>query len=109
MADRSDILAPPPVVAMLGWLIPGAGYWLLGQRLRAIVIGVTILLIFAGGVLVGGIRIVQAPDMSGQGTLGARLLQRPWFMGQVLAGPVGIGAAYASDSLAQNPRYKKVQ
>ena len=45
MADRSDILAPPPVVAMLGWLIPGAGYWLLGQRLRAIVIGVTILVL----------------------------------------------------------------
>ena len=22
---------PPPVVALAGWLVPGAGYWLIGQ------------------------------------------------------------------------------
>src|SRR4051812_35337040 len=47
--------SPPPLVALAGWLLPGAGYWLIGQRTRAITVGTTILTVFVLGILVSGI------------------------------------------------------
>jgi hypothetical protein len=101
--------APPPLVAIAGWIVPGAGYWLIGQRTRAITVCITILVVFVFGILVSGIRVVQAPDMTGSGTLPQRILTRPWFIGQVLIGPVGIGSAYISDQLAQSATYGKIE
>src|ERR1044072_1273098 len=85
--ESARLTAPPPLVALLGWLIPGSGYWLIGQRSRAVTIGLTILVLFVMGVLIGGIRVVEAPDMGGNGAVTTRILQHPWFLGQVLAGP----------------------
>ena len=99
----------PPVVALAGWALPGAGYWLIGQRGRAITCGVTILLVFFAGIFIAGVRVVQAPDMSGPGNTFQRVLQRPWFIGQVLAGPVGIGAAMTSNALAQSEKYGQIE
>jgi len=107
--DTHAIPASPPLVALAGWVVPGAGYWLIGQRTRAITVGVTILALFSLGVLVGGIRVVQAPDMTSQGNLLARVLTRPWFIGQVLVGPVGIGTAWGSDQLAHSATYKTIE
>ncbi|MDB5322530.1 MAG: hypothetical protein JWN40_4161 [Phycisphaerales bacterium] len=109
-------LPPPPLVALASWLIPGAGYWLIGQRVRGLVIGVTILLLFAVGLLIGGIRVVDSPLMESveqrterlneeaialrnnssyrPPTLPVRALQKPWFIGQVLAGPVSLVTNY---------------
>jgi hypothetical protein len=110
MSDRREHLAvPPPLVALAGWLIPGAGYWLIGQRVRAVTVGVTILAIFTLGILISGIRVVQAPEMSGSGSMFQRVLSRPWFIGQVLIGPVGIGSAYVSDQLASSAAYGKIE
>jgi hypothetical protein len=64
------LLASPPVVAVAAWLLPGAGYWLLGQRVRAIVAGVTIIVLFTSGILIGGVRAIQVP---GYGENGGRL------------------------------------
>ena len=100
---------PPPLVALAGWIVPGAGYWLLGQRTRAITVGVTILLVFVFGILISGIRVVQAPDMNGGGGVMQRVLTRPWFIGQVLIGPVGIGSAYISDQLAHSEKYANIE
>jgi hypothetical protein len=99
----------PPVVALAGWLVPGAGYWLIGQRGRAITCGVTIIAVFVVGILVSGVRVVQAPDMSGSGNTFQRVLQRPWFIGQVLTGPLGISAAMISDRLAASPTYRHIE
>jgi hypothetical protein len=63
-------LASPPLVAIAGWLLPGAGYWLIGQRARAIVVGVTIIVLFMSGILIGGVRSLQVP---GYGENGGRL------------------------------------
>jgi hypothetical protein len=63
-------LASPPLVAIAGWLLPGAGYWLIGQRVRAIVVGVTIIVLFTSGILIGGVRSIQVP---GYGENGGRL------------------------------------
>jgi len=108
-SDTAHPQVPPPLVALAGWLAPGAGYWLIGHRTRAITVGVTILLVFVFGILISGIRVVQAPDMTGSGNLMQRVLTRPWFIGQVLIGPVGLGSAYVSDQLAQSATYGKIE
>ena len=108
--------APPFLVALAGWVLPGAGYWLIGQRTRGTIAGLTILLLFAAGILVGGIRVIDVPGYrdsrdprvayekivtnDGRWVLWARpmptLLEKPWYLGQILAGPVTIVASYAS-------------
>jgi hypothetical protein len=60
----------PVVVAMAGWLVPGAGYWVLGQRARALIVGITIIILFTAGTLIGGVRSIQVP---GYGENGGRL------------------------------------
>jgi hypothetical protein len=90
-------------------MLPGLGYWLIGQRGRAIACGVTILIVFFGGILIAGVRVVQAPDMNAQGNTFQKVLQRPWFIGQVLTGPLGISAAMISDRLAASPTYRSIE
>jgi hypothetical protein len=51
----------PVVVAIAALLLPGLGYWLLGQRTRGLAVGVSIFCLFVLGVLIGGIRIVDPP------------------------------------------------
>ncbi|MGH7176065.1 MAG: DUF6677 family protein [Tepidisphaeraceae bacterium] len=124
---HTPLTTSPTIVAVAGWLIPGAGYWLLGQRGRATTIGVTIVLLFVCGLIIGGIRVVDVPgyDRAGmQNRLdsGGRRIDRdrqpatydqgawaltsrgffvevankPWFLPQVLSGPVTMIAATAS-------------
>jgi hypothetical protein len=112
MPNRSAenvINSSPPVVALAGWVLPGLGYWLIGQRGRALACGLTILLVFFGGILIAGVRVVQAPDMTATGNTFQRILQRPWFIGQVLTGPLGISAAVVSDKLASSPTYRHIE
>jgi hypothetical protein len=108
-ADDNVINASPPVVALAGWVLPGLGYWLIGQRGRAMACGVTILCVFFAGILIAGVRVVQAPDMNAPGNAFQRVLQRPWFIGQVLTGPIGITAATISDKLAHSPTYRHIE
>jgi hypothetical protein len=119
MSQESSLPMPGPLVAVAGWLIPGAGYWVLGQRARGLVIGLTIIGLFLLGIFVAGIRVVDAPDLIGkqsptgdtsetrlvqaQPTLVRRVLDKPWFIGQVLTGPLGIVSAWASSHAAANP------
>ena len=107
--EHPSASVPPPLVALAGWLVPGAGYWLIGHRVRAVTVGVTILAVFTLGILISGIRVVQAPDMTAPGNLLQKVLTRPWFIGQVLTGPVGIAAAWISDQLAQSPAYHAIE
>jgi hypothetical protein len=74
------------LVGVVGWLIPGAGYWLIGQRGRGVTVGVTILVLFVLGLLIGGIRVVEAP----KGPAPQQVLQKAWFIPQILAGPVTV-------------------
>jgi hypothetical protein len=108
-ASNSSSWVTPPVAALAGWLLPGAGYFLIGQRLRAVVCGVTIIAVFVIGILISGVRVVQAPDLTGPGNILTRVLTKPWFIGQVLTGPIGIGTAYASDQLAHSTTYGKIE
>lgn len=93
----------------MAWLVPGSGYWMIGQRTRGVTIGITVVILFILGILIAGVRCVEAPDMSGPGGFVSRVLQKPWFLGQALTGPIGLGSAYASDVASRSPMYKNVQ
>jgi hypothetical protein len=101
-------LPPAPLVALAAWLIPGAGYVLIGQVGRGITVGVTILTMFVAGLLIGGIRVIDSPWIESPAQRADRevkerngaarpsavqaVLQKPWFIGQMLAGPVALVA-----------------
>lgn len=130
MSDSNRFFSAPPLVAIAGWLLPGAGYLLLGQIARGLTICITILLLFTAGILIGGIRVIDVPGFSALGekklvviqdsdqkagpfprvwALRAKPLQtvfeKPWYVGQVLTGPICIGASFLSVQLArpENP------
>jgi TM2 domain-containing membrane protein YozV len=49
------------LVGLFSWLIPGFGYFLLGQRGRAIIVFSGIFSLFMCGIAIGGIRIMDPP------------------------------------------------
>jgi hypothetical protein len=104
--DATSQLPPPPLVAVVGWFLPGGGYFLIGQRTRGLVIGVTVIAMFVLGVLIAGIRVVDAPNLIDTGGSGivARILQKPWFIGQALMGPLGLAAAWVANALGPEHR-----
>jgi hypothetical protein len=67
MSDDSSRNVPVPLVAIAAWLLPGAGYWLLGQRARAMVVGVSIVALFVAGLLIGGVRVIEVPGYGDHG------------------------------------------
>jgi hypothetical protein len=92
-SDRRALAPPPPLVVIASWLVPGAGYWLLGQRARGTTIGLTVLILFIMGMLIGGITVVDAPqDFS-------EITAKPWFIAQFLAGPISIASAWLAGSI----------
>jgi hypothetical protein len=52
---------PAPLVAICAWLVPGSGYFLIGQLGRALVIGTTIIVLFLAGILIAGVRVIEVP------------------------------------------------
>lgn len=53
--------ASSAVVTVAAILLPGLGYWLLGQPKRAILTGGGVLALFILGILFGGIRVIGVP------------------------------------------------
>lgn len=95
--STTHVLPPPsPLVAIAGWLIPGAGYWLLGQRIRCLIVLAAVVALFAMGLLIGGIRVVDAPT---ELTFSSLVQDKPWFIPQVLCGPLAIGTAIGADNV----------
>ncbi len=79
-----------PLVAVLAWLVPGAGHFYLGLRKRGLLLFVAIELTFLFGLYIGTLRIVDpAQSMF-------------WFVAQVLAGLNTIVARlWASNAYAE--------
>ncbi len=78
-----------PLVALLAWLIPGAGHFYLGQRKRALLLFIAIELTFFSGLYIGTIRAVDpAQSMF-------------WFVAQILAGLNTIVARLWAINLAE--------
>ena len=70
------------VAGVLAVLVPGAGHVYLGQRLRGVIIGVGVLLLFLSGLFIGGLTVVDSTS--------GRLENRISFYGQAMVGPVAI-------------------
>jgi len=64
------------IVALAGWLIPGCGYLLLKEISRALIIFVTIALIFGLGIYIGSIGVIDP--------VGANL----WYVVQMMNSPL---------------------
>ncbi len=80
--------APPPkgldlAAGVLACILPGAGQFYRGERSRALMACVGILGLFLGGMLVGGIDVVDSEE------------DRIWFVGQAFVGPLAFGVNYA--------------
>jgi len=65
--------------AVAGWLIPGLGHLLLGQRRRGLIILGGILGLWTAGLLIGGISVIERRSEAGE--------FRPWFLGQMIVAP----------------------
>jgi len=127
--NRNSGLASPPLVASAGWVLPGLGHWLVGERTRGITIGVTIITLFVLGLLLSGIRVIDVPGFDDTGAQvrldaagrrierGSREYERgqwaitsrgfvgevankPWFVPQMLAGPITLISAKLSIAAA---------
>jgi hypothetical protein len=61
--------------AVLGWALPGLGHLALGHTHRGLVLAVTILSLWLGGLLIGGISVIDRRD------------HPAWFIGQMAIAP----------------------
>jgi hypothetical protein len=75
--------------AIWAWLWPGLGHIAHGERRRGLLIMFGILFLFFGGVLIGGIDVVDRKD------------DRLWFLAQVLCGPVAIATDLVNQSMVK--------
>ena len=131
MAEPVPIVRSPLLVAFAGWLVPGGGYWLLRQRGRGLAVGVTIVLLFALGLLIGGVRSLEVPGWDEHGHMirlnakgtkvdpddaayprgtwvmrGSALSEiraKPWSIAQMLTGPVALAGSAWSVWAATDP------
>jgi|GEM_PF-203938 len=80
MAHRRQQSYPPPfllLVAVAGWLLPGAGYFLLGEKKRAIIIFVTITLTLCTGLYIGSIGVIDFEGPSALYVKAAQIMNPP--------------------------------
>lgn len=116
-AEEPPIPPPVPLVALAGWLVPGLGYLLMGQRQRALFSGVSIVVIFVLGVLIAGVRCVDVPGFADNGQLKRavrsgepaiqaapfrQIVDKPWYIPQILAGPLTVGASVWSVNVSDS-------
>ncbi len=71
-----------PIALVLACVLPGLGHWYLGEKKRAILIASGVLGLFLGGMLIGGIDVVDSKE------------DTIWFVGEALVGPLAFGADY---------------
>lgn len=67
------------LAGLCAFLLPGLGHFVRGERLRGVLAGASILSLFFGGMLIGGIDVVDSKE------------DRVWFIGQGIVGPVAFG------------------
>ncbi|MFO0830412.1 MAG: DUF6677 family protein [Phycisphaerales bacterium] len=79
MSNSSDDVGFHPTALLAACVFPGAGHFVRGERSRAIAVCVGVMGLFLGGMLVGGIDVIDSRE------------DRPWFYAQALVGPVAFG------------------
>lgn len=74
--DRANTIPLLLSVALLSWLVPGAGHFLLKERKRAAIIFVAITATFCIGLFIGSVAVVNPVSA------------KPWYYAQIMASPV---------------------
>jgi len=76
-AARDAVWNVPAAIA--AWVLPGLGHMLSGDLKRGIILAIAIGTLWAGGLLIGGISVIESRSPQDQ--------FRPWFLGQALVAP----------------------
>lgn len=93
-----------PFAAILAFIFPGAGHLFLGYHQRATAIAAGVLGLFLGGMLIGGVDVVDRKE------------DFIWFLGEAFVGPVAFGVdayhqtflkAYDPEKLGQGTLLKR--
>ena len=45
--------------ALAAWLLPGLGHYLIGERQRGLIIGITIMVLWLAGLFIGGVSVID--------------------------------------------------
>jgi hypothetical protein len=113
----------PSLVALAGWMVPGLGYLLIGEKTRGLIVGVTIIILFMSGILIAGVRVIDVPGYDEQGkAIEIRtgpgpndeqwilfskplmeIANKPWYVAQVLAGPLNLIVSKVSIDASKPP------
>jgi len=140
MSTRAKTSVSPLLVGLIAWMIPGSGYFLLRERLRAAAVFFSVVILFFLGILIGGIRIMDppgwgqygykiqlvehpdgghydisrvdpinaeqetTPTLQGDRIMGPAITnmlvsevgEKPWYVGQILCGPITLMASAIS-------------
>jgi len=72
------------IIGLLSWLIPGAGYLLLNEKKRAVIIFLVIVLTFCIGLYVGSIGVIDS------------IGSKPWYVGQMMFSPAVAVLGYVT-------------
>jgi TM2 domain-containing membrane protein YozV len=83
------------VAGILAWLIPGAGHFYIGRRVRGIILFIVINATFWTGVGIGGVMTVDSR------------YERWWMAAQMLTGADGIYCWYRQDKIYKDIRLDK--
>lgn len=73
--------------AALGWLLPGLGHLILGQKKRGVILCVTILSLWLAGIFIGGISVIDKYDRLDSESNSSAATRSWWFFGQAMIAP----------------------
>ncbi len=118
MAETLSYMTPPTkkvpwgLALLAAWLFPGLGHILIGEKARGLLVGSAVIIAFVGGLLLGGVNSAEAPTVlplqtngiSVPGEIFGKVMNRPWFVPQIMCGPLTIGAATAAARVNASPR-----
>lgn len=89
MSNASDTTFRP-LGAILGWVFPGLGHIAAGNTKRGLYAMAGVLVLFIGGILVGGVDCVDRTE------------DRLWFVGQAGCGPIAFAADFANTAFLKS-------
>jgi uncharacterized membrane protein len=80
------------VIAILAWIVPGAGHYMIKEKKRSIIIFVTIVIIFLIGLYIGSIGVINPVD------------SKAWYLAQIMNSPIVAALGHLTSSAPQKYR-----
>lgn len=104
MSETSSELKPQwhPHAAVAGWILPGLGHLILGQKKRGIILCITIVALWLSGMFIGGISVIDKYDRLDSDASSTKPARSWWFFGQAMIAPSFIVDAVRSRMAASH-------